>query len=403
MSRPPLASTPDLGPVARPRVLVADDDAPTREILHDLLSGSGYDVELVADGHAAVERVGRGGIDAVLLDVVMPKMSGLEACRLVKGMTRDAFVAVILIAPKTDVSSRVEGLSAGADDVVGKPLERLDVVEKVRAALKIKRAHDQMRAARLQLEKVSAKDELTGLVNYRTLFGRLKELFFAAERHHDPLACCLFDVDRLRVHNERLGRSAGDSMLRLVAQTMKDAIREKDVAARYGPDELVLLLPATHFMGAVQVSERIWRTAREATGASISVGVALYPSRDVRAREDLVRCAELALGRAKRDGMNRICVFQQHDLVYTPHSAPEPPAPAAVLPAMRARSASQVSIESAPPSTRIRQPTPAMPIEAAPASTRMRERAPSVPQTGESSPPSVRGGGLPGTGTKERG
>jgi diguanylate cyclase (GGDEF)-like protein len=373
MSRSPLASNPDLGPVLRPRLLVADDDAPTREVLYELLSASGYDVELVADGHAAVERVGRGGIDAVLLDVVMPKMSGLEACRLMKAMTRDAFVAVILVAAKTDASSRVEGLAAGADDVVGKPLERIDVVDKLRGMLKIKRAHDQMRAARAQLEKVSVRDDLTGLSNYRTLFARLRDSFFAAERHHDPLACALFDVDRLRVHNERLGRSGGDGILRTVAQVLKDAIREKDVAARYGPDELLLLLPATHFMGAVQVTERIWRGAREASGASISVGVALYPSRDVRAREDLVRCAELALGRAKRDGMNRICVFQQHDLVYTPHAAESeaPPASRRMTP---------------PPSTRGRAPSiPDLGRDAAPPSARPRPAAAAA----ETPPPGV--------------
>ena len=87
--------------------------------------------------------------------------------------------------------------------------------------------------------------------------------------------------------------------------------------------------------------ESIWRTVGERSlsstagslAVSLSVGVALFPSRDVRGREDLIRCAELALGRAKRDGMNRICVFQQHDLVYTPHAGPAPmPRPATSSP-----------------------------------------------------------------------
>jgi len=331
-ARQPYASVPDFGggspPPARvPRLLVADDDPTTRDLLQRLLEEAGFNVEAVKDGQEAVERVGRGGIDCILLDVVMPRLGGLEACRLLKGMSRDAFVPVILVAPKTDTVSRVEGLNSGADDYVCKPFDRLDVVQRVSGMLRVKRAHDQMRAARTLLERVSVSDDLTGAHNYRFLTPRLKELMNHAERHHDPLACCLFDVDRLRVYNDRGGRSFGDTILRGIAQSLKGAVRETDVVVRYGADEFVLLLPATHFMGAVHVSERVWREVGERTwsgavgscSVSLSVGIALFPSRDVRTKEDLLKGAEVALGRAKRDGMNRLCVFQQQDLIYTPH------------------------------------------------------------------------------------
>jgi diguanylate cyclase (GGDEF)-like protein len=312
-----------------PRLLVADDDAPTRDLLTKLLEEAGYDVEAVKDGQEAVERVGRGGLDLVLLDVVMPRMSGLEACRIVKGMTRENFVPVVIVLPKTDTTSRVEGLAAGADDYVSKPFEKQDVVQRVAQMLRVKRVHDQMRAAKTLLDKVSVRDELTGLHNYRFLLNRLKESFHLAERHHDPLACAIFDVDRLRVYNDKAGRTFGDGVLRGVAQSIRGAVRESDAVVRYGADEFLLLLPATHFMGAVQVTERIWKEVGERLWSSsagpcrvtVSVGIALFPSRDVRAKEDLLKCADLALASAKREGMNRICVFQQHGLLYTPHAA----------------------------------------------------------------------------------
>ncbi len=315
-------------------MVVADDDAATRELLSELLVEAGYVVEAVRDGQEAVERIGRGGVDLLLLDVVMPRMGGIEACRVVKGMTRgEAFLPVVLLAPKTDTTSRVEGLAAGADDHVAKPLERADVLARVATMLRIKRVHDQMRAAKALLDKVSVRDELTGLHNYRYLLPRLREAFARAERQHEPLACCILDVDRLRVLNDRAGRTLGDAVLRGVAQAVRASVRERDEVVRYGADEFLLLLPATHFMGAVHVMERIWREVAERSFASpvgpcttsVSVGVALFPSRDVRGKEDLLRAADLALGSAKRDGMNRICVFQQHGLLYTPHVGSPPP------------------------------------------------------------------------------
>ena len=315
--------------MVRMRIVIADDESATRAVLTKLLEGAGYVVESVTDGQRAVELADRGDVDLLLLDVVMPKMGGLEACRILKQMHgKAAFIPVILMAPKTDSVSRVEGLSAGADEYIVKPFEREDVLERVAAMLRVKRMHDKMREARALLEKVSVRDELTGLHNYRFLLTRLGEAFREAEAKRETLAACLFDVDRFRTYNERVGRSFGDEVLRCAADTIRNAVRPEDSAVRYGPDEFLVLLPATHFIGAVRIAEKIWRAfaakewpSRAGEGAvSLSVGISLFPSRDVRVKEALLQCADLALARAKRDGMNRICVFQQHGMVYTPHA-----------------------------------------------------------------------------------
>ncbi len=97
-------------------ILIADDERLGREHLCALLEAHGYRVETVNDGQAAVERVGKGGIDLVLLDVVMPRLSGLEACRIIKSMSADTFLPLILLTVKSDTQSRVDGLRIGADD-----------------------------------------------------------------------------------------------------------------------------------------------------------------------------------------------------------------------------------------------------------------------------------------------
>jgi len=292
-----------------------------------MLRARGHQVEVVADGQAAVERVARGGVSLVLLDVLMPRLGGLEACRLLKGMTSGAFLPVVLVTVKTDSQSRVEGLKIGADDYVCKPFDENELLARVDAMLRIKRLHDHVAESRQRLEQLSIFDDLTGLYNYRHLQVRLGEEYKRAERHHESLACMAVDIDRLQLQNELGGRGHGDIVIRHVADTLRRGTRSEDVLARFGGDEFLLVLPGLHFAGAVTVAERLFRELRErpvmANGVaghpvSVSAGVALFPSRDVRTRDSLLRSADIALGCAKREGGGRVCVYQQEGQIYTP-------------------------------------------------------------------------------------
>jgi len=114
-----------------------------------------------------------------------------------------------------------------------------------------------------------------------------------------------------------------------VADTIRRSVREVDVVARFGGDEFLVVLPSTHFAGSVTVAERIFQDAgqllegwqqRSPLPVALSLGVALFPSRDVRTKDALLRGADAALRTAKRDGGNRICVYQQQGHMYTPVS-----------------------------------------------------------------------------------
>jgi diguanylate cyclase (GGDEF)-like protein len=345
------------------RIVVADDDRLARELLAGILRSAGHVVDAVEDGQEAVDRVAQGGVELVLLDIVMPRLSGLEACRILKAMTQESFLPVVLVTVKTDTASRVEGLRIGADDYVCKPFEEAELLARVASMLRIKRLHDQVTVQKARFERLSVHDEMTGLYNFRYLHTRLSEEFKRAERYHEPFACVLVDVDQLRAVNDLGGRAAGDAVIRRVAEGIKKCVREVDVVARYGGEEFLIVLPSTHFAGSVVVAERIWRevsgkpveldarprggvpdsdsgegrkswvddSRRSSDGpptdprwadgpreVTVSIGVALYPTRDVRTKDALIRASEAALAQAKREGGNRICVFQQQGYIYTP-------------------------------------------------------------------------------------
>ena len=307
------------------RVLVADDDRATREQLAALLRADGHLVELCEDGAEALGRVGQGGIDLVLLDVLMPRLSGTEACRLLKGMAGGVFLPVILLTAKNDAPSRVEGLRMGADDYVGKPFDPEELSARVAAMLRIKRLIGNLNDDRERLLRRAVHDDLTGLPNRRHFDARIFEERKRAERYHEPFACVLIDVSTAR--DER-AFATFDRLVARAAAAIKRSVREADFVARYGEASFAALLPHTHFPGAISATERILRDVAGALGdpeasmALVSIGAALYPSRDARTPEGMVASAESALEDALRAGGGTICIVQQRKYLYTPGLSP---------------------------------------------------------------------------------
>jgi diguanylate cyclase (GGDEF)-like protein len=140
----------------------------------------------------------------------------------------------------------------------------------------------------------------------------------------------MIDIDHFKTFNDRFGHDVGDIVLAEVAARLRSAVREIDVVARYGGEEFLLVLPSTHFSGALTVADRVWRSVGGAPitahGAehrvTVSCGVALYPSRDVKSKDQLLKAADRALYQAKNDGRDRICVFQHQGYIYRPDVPP---------------------------------------------------------------------------------
>src|SRR6202047_4999611 len=146
-------------------ILVADDQAANRELLEELLTAEGFKVASVSNGAAALERLSMAPIDLVLLDVMMPQLTGFQACEKIKSNPDTYLIPVILITALSDKQDRIEGIRSGADDFLSRPVDRSELLARVRSLLKLKLRTDELERAESVLftlaRSIEGKDPYT--------------------------------------------------------------------------------------------------------------------------------------------------------------------------------------------------------------------------------------------------
>jgi diguanylate cyclase (GGDEF)-like protein len=291
------------------KVLIADDDPINRQVLAELLKPE-YTVLLAKNGEQALERAMRHAPDLVLLDVLMPDMDGYEVLRRLRANPQTEHLAVIFISGLDRPEDEANGLKMGAADYIAKPFNATVVMARVALHLQLVRQ-------RRMLERLANIDGLTELANRR----RFDELYAVewqrARRNGSPLSLALLDIDCFKQYNDHYGHPAGDRALRAVARTAAACVqRPADLAARYGGEELVLLLPDTDAAQARHVAEGLWTAiaglqlahaaSRVAPVLTVSIGGATLGQHGPENAAELFEAADSQLYRAKQEGRNRV-------------------------------------------------------------------------------------------------
>jgi two-component system, cell cycle response regulator len=307
-----------------PCILIVDDSEDNVELLRARLEAWGFRTASATDGAKAIEAVLQTPPDLILLDVMMPNVDGMEVARRIKGNSALPFIPIIMQTALDSIENKIEGLDAGADDYITKPINFAELRARVRSLLRIKALQEKLERRERELAemnerllRISQTDGLTGLLNRRHLEERLREMFEHSTRLNEPLGCVMLDIDHFKSVNDTHGHQAGDAILRQFADILTDVARDIDRVGRYGGEEFMILLPASSLEDAVSFAERVRRAVEERTFTfeggevkrTLSAGVSAWPHPQVRDCDTLIRAADDALYVAKERGRNRVTPF----------------------------------------------------------------------------------------------
>ncbi len=212
-------------------VLVVDDDTDIARFIEINLRLEGFDVRVAHDGEQAEQSIDEETPDLVLLDVMMPKVDGVELCRRLRANPATANLPVIMLTAKSLSADKVVGLTAGADDYIIKPFDTLELVARVRSTL---RRNAEMRAV----------SPLTGLPGNHRIEEELTERVAKAA----PFAVLYLDLDNFKAFNDCYGFLRGDEVITLLATAARRAVMEAGEPAPFlghigGDDFVVVCLP----------------------------------------------------------------------------------------------------------------------------------------------------------------
>ena len=305
-------------------ILVVDDHEDNIEVLRARLEAWGYVTSTAMSGSEALALVNNTPPDLILLDVMMPEISGIEVARAIKGNPNLPFIPIIMQTALDSTENKVEGLEAGADDYITKPIDFAELKARLRSMLRIKRLQEALEERERELVEINEKlrfmsqtDALTGLDNRRHLNERIEEMFAHALRLEEPFALVMCDLDKFKSVNDTYGHQAGDEVLKQFAAILKEEAREIDRVGRYGGEEFMLLLPGATIEAAAHFAERVRNRVEHHTFTfpggtltrTVSFGVSGWPHAKVSECDGLVRTADDALYVAKETGRNRVIEF----------------------------------------------------------------------------------------------
>jgi two-component system, cell cycle response regulator len=324
----PPSTPPEPRPETSGCILVVDDHEDNIEVLRVRLESWGYQTAASYNGADALRYVERSPPDLILLDVMMPDITGIEVARRIKGNRALPFIPIIMQTALDSTEAKVEGLEAGADDYITKPIDFAELKARLRSMLRIKRLQEALEEREKELLEMNERlrfmsqtDGLTGLDNRRHLNERIDEMFQHAKRLSEPFSLVMCDLDKFKSVNDEHGHQAGDEVLKQLAGILKEEAREIDRVGRYGGEEFMLLLPGTVLDAAVTFAERVRKRIERHTftfvGGTLqrtaSFGVAGWPHPKIDDSDSLVRMADDALYVAKETGRNRVIRFDSDE------------------------------------------------------------------------------------------
>jgi two-component system, cell cycle response regulator len=296
------------------RVLIVDGRPSSYERIASTLAAE-QTVEIEADPSEALFRAAEGNYDLVIVSLGLENFDALRVCSQIRSLDRTRNVPILAITEPDNSARMLRGLEIGVNDYLMRPIDKNELLARARSQVRKRRYTERLRDNVQTSIEMAITDALTGLFNRRYMENHLGTLIEQATARGKPLAVMVLDIDYFKSINDSHGHDAGDDVLRDFALRVKRSIRGIDLACRVGGEEFVIVMPETDMAVAAMVAERLRRRiaaepfpisqGSQRLPVTLSIGIAALRGQDDNAAA-LIKRADQALYRAKRDGRNRV-------------------------------------------------------------------------------------------------
>lgn len=315
-------------------VLIVDDDPFSLRLLQKMVAQEGYRIFTARNGKEALRIVCDSAPSIVITNWAMPEMDGIQLAKALRNHDGIGFTYVVMITGQSDVARLVEAFDAGVDDYLAKPVNRTELMARLKAgarvinleqsvakrSLEIMRlnaemavANEKLGVANQRLAMMATTDELTGLLNRREAIVRLDQAWDAQSRYATPFSLVVMDIDHFKCINDTHGHAAGDLVLKTVSAALRKTVRTSDILCRIGGEEFLVICTNVGREGAFVCAEHLRKCVEELEvkfkGAQIRVTVSAGVAERDEAQnspDDLLITADEALYASKKNGRNRV-------------------------------------------------------------------------------------------------
>lgn len=286
--------------------IISSGSAARDSLIADL-EREGYSTAHANTGLDALEVVRSCQPRVVLCEWQLAHRTGINVCRMLRADSRTEDCHIILLTEQYDSRTCVEGLAAGADDLIGKGRPFDELVSRVRVGIR-------MWHLQANLKRAAITDSLTGLYNRSHFANVIDSEFSRSRRYGHRLSIILADLDNFKAINDTYGHQVGDMVLRQVAQILRHSVREVDTVVRYGGEEFVIIVPESSLSQAAELAERLREAVDKQPGPeelhghriTASLGVASDEDSRVTTTAELLSLCDQAMYAAKQAGRNAV-------------------------------------------------------------------------------------------------
>ena len=295
-------------------ILLVEDAPGTVDRIKRTLSAH-HTVDHEPDPQEALFKTAETEYDLAIVSLNLQKIDGLRLCSQLRSLDRTRLLPILVIVDPDDNSRLLRGLDLGVNDYLVRPVDRNEMLARVKTQVRRKRFSDRLRDNVQMTMEMAITDGLTGLHNRRYLERHMTTLVQQATARNKPLSVLVLDIDHFKLINDGYGHAAGDDVLRELSRRVRKEVRGIDLACRLGGEEFVVAMPDTDAALALLVGERLRKkiavepfVVADGGGkltVTVSIGISsLMSSEDTPTT--LLKRADDALYRAKRDGRNRV-------------------------------------------------------------------------------------------------